>query len=113
MVGADRVAQSGDVANKIGTYSLAIAAKWHKVPFYVAAPFSTVDLDCPNGAAIPIEQRSPGEVTSISGQPIAPVGVDARNPSFDVTPAALITALITERGVARPLDAATLRRLAP
>ncbi len=113
VVGADRVAKSGDVANKIGTYSLAIAAKWHGCPFYVAAPWSTVDLDCEDGSAIPIELRNPSEVTRIGNVQMGPVGVNARNPAFDVTPASLITALITERGVARPLDALTLRHLAP
>jgi methylthioribose-1-phosphate isomerase len=113
VVGADRVAKSGDVANKIGTYALAIAAHWHRCPFYVAAPWSTVDLDCTDGSGIPIELRDPAEITRIGTVQVAPVGINARNPAFDVTPAALITALITERGVARPLDAATLSRLAP
>ena len=102
IVGADRVAANGDTANKIGTYSVALAAKAHGIPFYIAAPISTVDLDTPDGDAIPIEQRDPREVTHLAGQPIAPEGVAVENPSFDVTPAALITGIVTERGVARP-----------
>jgi methylthioribose-1-phosphate isomerase len=113
VVGADRIAKSGDVANKIGTYSLAIAAKYHGCPFFVAAPWSTVDLECPDGSAIPIEQRAQSEVTWIGGTQLGPEGVAARNPAFDVTPAALITALFTERGVAKPPNAETLSRLAP
>lgn len=113
VVGADRIAKNGDVANKIGTYSLAIAAQYHGCPFFVAAPWSTVDLECPDGSAIPIEQRAQSEVTSIGGTQMGPEGVAARNPAFDVTPAGLITALLTERGVAKPPSAATLSRLAP
>lgn len=101
IVGADRIAANGDAANKIGTYTVAVLAKAHGVPFYVAAPWSTVDLACPNGAAIPIEERSAREVTEMFGTPIAPEGVAVRHPAFDVTPAALITAIITERGVMR------------
>jgi methylthioribose-1-phosphate isomerase len=101
IVGADRIARNGDTANKIGTYGVALAAAAHGVPFYVAAPLSTVDPATPTGAQIPIEERSPDEVTSFAGTRIAPAGVGARNPSFDVTPAALITAIITERGVVR------------
>jgi methylthioribose-1-phosphate isomerase len=112
VVGADRVARNGDVANKIGTYSVACLASVHEVPFYVAAPWSTVDLDCPRGDAIPIEQRSPGEVLTLAGVPIAPDGVRVDNPSFDVTPARLIAALFTERGEASPCGEAALRRLA-
>ncbi len=112
VVGADRIAANGDVANKIGTYALAVLAAHHRLPFYVAAPWSTVDLDTPAGAAIPIEERSGDEVVSLGGQRIAPVGVPARYPAFDVTPAALVSAIVTERGVARaPLDEA-LRGLA-
>ena len=101
VVGADRVAANGDVANKIGTYSVAVLAKYHGIPFYVAAPRSTFDADCPNGAAIRIELRSPEEVTHLAGQRIAPLGIRAENRAFDVTPAALITAYITETGIQR------------
>jgi methylthioribose-1-phosphate isomerase len=102
VVGADRVAANGDVANKIGTYSLAVLAKQHKVPFFVAAPTSTIDLACKNGEAIPIENRDPREVTHLGDRRIAPEGVPAANPAFDVTPQRLVTAIITERGVGRP-----------
>jgi len=100
-VGADRIAANGDVANKIGTYALAVLASHHGLPFYVAAPWSTVDLGTPSGAAIPIEERGDEEVVTIAGLRIAPAGVPARYPAFDVTPAALVTAIITERGVVR------------
>ncbi|MDD2557913.1 MAG: S-methyl-5-thioribose-1-phosphate isomerase [Desulfuromonas sp.] len=100
IVGADRVAANGDAANKIGTYSLAVLAKAHNVPFYIAAPISTIDYSIPDGSKIPIEERDPTEVTHCGGRRIAPLGVDVYNPSFDVTPAALITAIITECGVA-------------
>jgi methylthioribose-1-phosphate isomerase len=99
IVGADRVAANGDVANKIGTYMVAVLAHRHGIPFYVAAPLSTIDLETPNGQAIPIEERASAEVTAVSGMRIAPEGVSARHPAFDVTPAELVTALITERGV--------------
>ena len=102
IVGADRIAANGDAANKIGTYTLAVLAKAHGVPFYIAAPVSTVDIATPDGKAIPIEERSAAEVTSIGGVAIAPQGVAVRHPAFDVTPAALITAIITDRGVLRP-----------
>lgn len=103
VVGADRIAANGDVANKIGTYSVAVLARAHKIPFYVAAPYSTIDLDSKTGADIPIEERNPLEVTSIHGShPVAPAGVDVFNPAFDVTPAELITGIITERGVFKP-----------
>ncbi|MEE8557507.1 MAG: S-methyl-5-thioribose-1-phosphate isomerase [Myxococcota bacterium] len=102
VVGADRVAANGDVANKIGTYTHAVMAQRHRIPFYVAAPFSTVDLATPTGESIPIESRSPDEVLTFAGQRIAPAGVEAMHPAFDVTPAELVTALITERGVIRP-----------
>lgn len=106
VVGADRIAANGDVANKIGTYALAVLAAHHGLPFYVAAPWSTVDLHTPTGAAIPIEERGGDEVLTLAGQRIAPEGVAARYPAFDVTPAALVTAVITERGVVRaPYDA--------
>lgn len=101
VVGADRIAANGDVANKIGTYTLAILAERHGIPFYVAAPLSTVDLDTPDGDAIPIEQRDPAEVTHFAGQQIAAPGVSALHPAFDVTPAAQVTAIITELGVVR------------
>ncbi|MDH7480666.1 MAG: S-methyl-5-thioribose-1-phosphate isomerase [Armatimonadota bacterium] len=102
IVGADRIAANGDVANKIGTYSLAILARKHNIAFYVAAPMSTVDLSLPNGEMIPIEERSPDEVTHISGIRIAPEGVRVMNPAFDVTPAEYVTAIITERGILWP-----------
>ncbi len=101
VVGADRIAANGDVANKVGTYGLAVLAAHHGIPFYVAAPMSTVDRDCPTGAGIPIERRSPDEVTSLQGHRIAPAGFAAENRAFDVTPAALITAIVTEDGVIR------------
>ena len=105
VVGADRIAANGDVANKIGTYALAVLAAHHGLPFYVAAPWSTVDLETPTGAAIPIEERAADEVVTLAGQRIAPVGVPARYPAFDVTPEALVTAIVTERGVVRrPFD---------
>jgi len=111
VVGADRIAANGDVANKIGTYSLAVLARHHGLPFYVAAPWSTVDLATPSGAAIPIEERESEEVVMLAGRRIAPVGVRARYPAFDVTPAALVTAIVTERGVAREPNREALRRL--
>jgi methylthioribose-1-phosphate isomerase len=99
IVGADRVAANGDVANKVGTYALAVLAKHHDVPFYVAAPTSTIDMGTPDGGAIVVEERAESEVTSLAGVPIAPHGVRAHNPAFDITPAGLVTALITEHGV--------------
>jgi methylthioribose-1-phosphate isomerase len=102
IVGADRIAANGDVANKIGTYGLALAAKAHGIPFYVAAPTSTVDLATPNGAAIPIEQREAHEVASWQGTRTAPLGVQVWNPAFDMTPAALITGIITDKGIFKP-----------
>ncbi|HEX9241444.1 MAG TPA: S-methyl-5-thioribose-1-phosphate isomerase [Anaeromyxobacter sp.] len=112
VVGADRIAANGDVANKIGTYSLAVLAAHHSLPFYVAAPWSTVDLETPDGAAIPIEERSADEVVVFAGQRIAPEGVHARYPAFDVTPEALVGAIITERGVVRRPYADGLRAIA-
>jgi methylthioribose-1-phosphate isomerase len=107
IVGADRIAANGDVANKIGTYSVAVLAKAHGIPFYVAAPHSTIDLATPSGKHIPIEQRKPQEVTSLYGGPsIAPSGVDVLNPAFDVTPAEYVTAIITERGIFKPNELA-------
>ena len=102
IVGADRIARCGDVANKIGTYSLAVLARAHLIPFFVAAPRSTLDLSLPNGSFIPIEERSSAEVTTLAGTAIAPAGVAARHPAFDITPARLITAIITDGGVAYP-----------
>ncbi|HEY2934899.1 MAG TPA: S-methyl-5-thioribose-1-phosphate isomerase [Acidobacteriota bacterium] len=101
IVGADRIAANGDVANKIGTYSVAILARAHGLPFYVAAPMSTIDFDTPDGAAIPIEQRNPTEVLQLGGTSIAPEDAQAFNPAFDVTPAEYVSAIITENGVAR------------
>ena len=99
IAGADRIAANGDTANKIGTYSLAILANWHQIPFYIAAPTSTIDLQIKTGKEIVIEQRNAEEVTHIAGHRIAPTGVKVYNPAFDVTPAKLISAIITERGV--------------
>ena len=113
IVGADRIAANGDVANKIGTYTVAVLAKEHGIPFYVAAPFSTVDLETLDGSKIPIEQRSAKEVTHIAGRQIAPDGVKVENPAFDVTPHQYVTAIITERGVARAPYTESLRALAP
>jgi len=112
VVGADRIAANGDVANKIGTYTVAVLAKENSVPFYVAAPFSTIDLDTPDGSKIPIEQRDPAEVTHIAGKAIAPEGVQVENPAFDVTPAKYVVAIITERGIARAPYAESLKNLA-
>jgi methylthioribose-1-phosphate isomerase len=102
VVGTDRTVANGDVANKIGTYGVALAASAADVPFYVAAPWSTIDMDTPDGAGIPIEERPPEEVTHVLGTRIVPEGIAVRNPAFDVTPAHLVTALITDRGVVRP-----------
>lgn len=102
VVGADRIARNGDTANKIGTYSLAVLAKENGIPFYVAAPLSTIDLTLPDGGGIPIEERNPDEVREIGGRLITVPYIEVRNPAFDVTPASYITAIITERGVCRP-----------
>lgn len=102
LVGADRIAANGDVANKIGTYGVAVLAHAHEIPFYVAAPASTFDLSIPSGEHIPIEQRSPDEITSGFGKLTAPKGVKAYNPAFDVTPARLIAGIVTEHGILRP-----------
>jgi methylthioribose-1-phosphate isomerase len=99
VVGADRIAANGDTANKIGTYSVAVLAKEHGIPFYVAAPWSTIDLNTKDGDAIPIEERNPREVTHVGNNQLAPEGANVRNPTFDVTPNKYITAIITERGV--------------
>jgi methylthioribose-1-phosphate isomerase len=111
IVGTDRVAANGDVANKIGTYSLAVLARAHQIPFYVACPLSTIDLSTPTGADIPIEERPPEEVTAGFGRRTAPEGVAVYNPAFDVTPHELVTAIITEKGIIRPPYAEGLRRL--
>jgi len=102
VVGADRIASNGDVANKIGTYALAVLAKENAVPFYVAAPMTTVDFACPDGTAIPIEERSGSEVLTFAGQAIAPAGVGARYAAFDVTPERYVTAIVTDRGIVQP-----------
>jgi methylthioribose-1-phosphate isomerase len=111
VVGADRIASNGDVANKIGTYSVAVLAKENGVPFYVAAPISTLDLSLPNGDLIPIEQRAAAEVTHVQGVQMAPDGTTVENPAFDVTPNRYVTAIVTERGVARPPYIESLRKL--
>jgi methylthioribose-1-phosphate isomerase len=111
VVGADRITANGDVANKIGTYSVAVLAHAHGIPFYVAAPSSTIDLSMPSGEQIPIEQRDPREVTHVRGKaPIAPDGVEVFNPAFDVTPARLITGIITEKGIFKPSELAARMR---
>ncbi len=101
VVGADRIAANGDVANKIGTYGVAVLAKEHGIPFYVAAPLSTIDLNTPDGSGIPIEERNDREVTHVGSSRLTPEGARIRNPAFDVTPAKYVTAIITERGIAR------------
>jgi len=111
VVGADRIAANGDVANKIGTYSLAVLAKENHVPFYVAAPVSTLDLSLESGDQIPIEQRNPSEVTHVFGVPIAPEGIAVENPAFDVTPNRYVTAIITEKGIAMEPYTHSLREL--
>ena len=111
VVGADRIAANGDTANKIGTYTLAVLAGRHHLPFYIAAPLSTIDLAIADGSAIPIEERDPAEVTGFRGLRWAPAGVNVANPAFDVTPAELITGLITEQGVIERPDAAKIRAL--
>ena len=113
LLGADRIAADGAVANKVGTYSLAVLARHHGVPFVVAAPVSTIDFAAPGGAAIVVEHRAAAEVTSYAGVPVTAPGSAAYNPAFDVTPPGLITALVTERGVARPVNAGSLRVLKP
>ena len=110
-MGADRIARNGDTANKIGTYGLAILSKWHGIPFYVAAPTSTIDLTLANGFGIPIEERESAEVTHVQGRPIAPEGAKAFNPAFDVTPQFLIKAIITEKGIIRKPFAGHLKRI--
>jgi len=111
IVGADRIAKNGDVVNKIGTYSVALLAKAHGIPFYVAAPLSTIDLSVPSGDAVTIEERDPREVTHVFGVQVAPEGVSVLNPAFDVTPAELVAGIITEKGIARPPYEESLSRL--
>ncbi len=113
VVGADRIAANGDTANKIGTYTVAVLAKEHGIPFYVAAPYSSIDLECPSGEKIPIEQRNPREVTHVGATQIAPDNARVENPAFDVTPARYIAAIVTERGVAKAPFEDSLRALAP
>jgi methylthioribose-1-phosphate isomerase len=112
VVGADRIAANGDAANKIGTYMVAVLAQRHNIPFYVAAPITTLDLSMPSGDHIPIEERNPREVTHVGEQQLGPDGVEVHNPAFDVTPNELITAIITDKGVARQPYVESLRRLA-
>src|ERR1700681_1981377 len=112
IVGEDRIAANGDVANKIGTYTVAVMAKEHGIPFYVAAPISTIDLATRDGSKIPIEQRNAREVTHIAGKQMVPDGVQVENPAFDVTPAKYVAAIITERGIARAPYTESLRKLA-
>ena len=111
VVGADRIAANGDVANKIGTYGVAVLCRAHKVPFFVAAPVSTIDPELPNGGMIPIEERDPSEVTHLMGRRVAPDGVPVYNPAFDVTPARLVSAIVTEKGVLKPPFPRALRNL--
>lgn len=112
VVGADRIAANGDVANKIGTYMVAALASRHNIPFYVAAPISTLDLSLATGREIPIEERSASEVVRINNKRIAPEGIEVGHPAFDITPCELVTAIITEKGIARPPFTASLKRLA-
>ena len=111
LVGADRVAANGDVANKIGTYPLAVLARFHGLPFYVALPRSTFDLEADTGLAIPIEERAGAELTNLGGEPTAPPGVRVKNPAFDLTPAHLVTAFITDGGILRPPYGPAIREL--
>jgi methylthioribose-1-phosphate isomerase len=111
VVGADRIAANGDTANKIGTYMVAVLARQHSIPFYVAAPLSTIDLKIPSGEHIPIEERDPREVTHLRDQRLAPEGVSVENPAFDVTPNELIAAIITDCGVARPPYTGSIKKL--
>ena len=110
-VGADRVAANGDVANKVGTYNLAVFARAHGAKFVVAAPSSTMDLSLMDGTGIPIENRPSNEITAFRGQPIAPTGVPAHNPSFDVTPAELVDAIVSEKGIIRSPDTDKMRSM--
>jgi methylthioribose-1-phosphate isomerase len=110
VVGADRIAANGDTANKIGTYGVAVLAREHDIPFYVAAPLSTIDLQTPDGAGIPIEERNPREVTHVGGTRMAPERAAVWNPAFDVTPHRFITGIITERGICRAPYVESLKR---
>ena len=112
VVGADRIAANGDTANKIGTYMVAVLAKEHRIPFYVAAPMTTLDLSLASGDEIPIEERDSTEVTHIKDHQMAPDGIDVHNPAFDVTPSHLIAAIVTDRGVARAPYVESLKGLA-
>jgi methylthioribose-1-phosphate isomerase len=109
VVGADRIAANGDVANKVGTYSIAVLAREHGIPFYVAAPLSTIDLATPDGGSIPIEERRAREVTHVGSLQVTPAGCSIRNPAFDVTPARFVEGIITERGIFRPPYESSLR----
>jgi len=111
VVGADRIAANGDAANKIGTYMVAVLAQRHNIPFYVAAPITTLDLSIPTGAQIPIEERDAREITHVGTQQLGPDGVEVHNPAFDVTPNELIAAIITDKGVARAPFVESLRKL--
>jgi len=111
IVGADRIAANGDVANKIGTYTVAVLAERHGIPFYVAAPLSTIDVSIADGASIPIEERGAAEVTGYAGLRWAPEGVAVANPAFDITPAGLVSALFTDKGVVERPNAAGIRAL--
>lgn len=110
VVGADRIASNGDTANKIGTYTVAIAAKYHNIPFYIAAPLSTIDINIESGAQIPIEERSHDEVTHINGKTICAEGTKIINPAFDVTPNELIAGIITEVGILKPNYKESIRK---
>jgi methylthioribose-1-phosphate isomerase len=111
VVGADRIAANGDTANKIGTYGVAMLARAHDIPFYVAAPSSTFDLRIADGSQIPIEQRDPREITEGLGKVVAPAGIRVYNPAFDVTPAALINSIITEKGLIHPVNERGIRQM--
>jgi methylthioribose-1-phosphate isomerase len=113
IVGADRIAANGDTANKIGTYAIAVLARAHGIPFYIAAPLSTIDPALADGGLIPIEERDPAEVTHCSGVRTAPEGISVWNPAFDVTPHGLITAIVTEAGVILPPFAEGIRKALP
>jgi len=113
VVGADRIAANGDTANKIGTYTLAVLAQRHRIPFYVAAPLSSIDISVADGSAIPIEERGASEVTGYAGMRWAPEGVAVANPAFDITPAELVSGLFTEKGAVTRPDARKIRALFP
>jgi methylthioribose-1-phosphate isomerase len=113
ILGADRIAANGDTANKIGTYSLAVLAYHHGIPFYVAAPLSTFDFSLPDGSHIPVEERSGEEVTHLKGEPLAPAGAPALNLAFDVTPSDLISGIITEKGIVKPPYTSNLKSFRP